>query len=518
MKKLVVVVVVLAAILLLAPFGVGKLAEKRMNHGLDRMAEQVGYLVVVDRKWTGGWFKSRQEVTFEVSPAFAQAMNADKIEEIFNEADAAGEPAGEAEDAPAADEEEAPASDSTEATDDSAPDAAEPEAPAPANPLRFKVFNDVLHGPVLGLSGFGVARVDTTLDLSPETQAKIREVFGPKKALDIRTRVGFFGGGTTTFTSEGRTIKTKDDDDEISYDTVKLALGYGRNGDSYDIDGKMPKFQVKSKDGKQVLITAVTLDGDGERVKGDLYDGDFEFRIGEIKFDEPTGNSGFSVEDAHYEVEMDTENNFVTMAAKMGTGPFKNAALSSSGLELKEVHYDFSLRRLHADSLEKMFRSMRDVYSVTPENKTPEEVQAAIMEPMKEHGVELLKHDPEFSIDRVGFVTPEGEGVLKGLIKFVGVTPEDFSAPGGMAVLAKLDADLTIEVAVKLAEKIPNGATMAGAAVDSGYAKRDGEKYVCHILFKNGELTINGKPQAIPGLGGPPAGAMGNPEEAPAGE
>jgi uncharacterized protein YdgA (DUF945 family) len=510
MKKLVVVVVVLAAILLLAPFGVGKLAEKRMNHGLDQMAEQVGYLVVVDRKWTGGWFKSRQEVTFEVSPAFAQAMNADKIEDIFNEADAAGEPDVEAEDAPAADEEDAAATESTDAVDaadaadaadDSAPDASEPEASAPANPLRFKVFNDVLHGPVLGLSGFGVARVDTTLDLSPETQAKIREVFGPKKALDIRTRVGFLGGGTTTFTSEGRTITTKDDDDEISYDTLKLAIGYGRNGDSYDIDGKMPKFQVKSKDGKQVLISAVTLDGDGERVKGDLYDGDFEFRIGEIKFDEPTGNSGFSVEDAHYAVEVDTENNFVTMAAKMGTGPFKNAALSSTGLELKEVHYDFSLRRLHADSLEKMFRSMRDVYSVTPENKTPEQVQAAIIEPMKEHGVELLKHDPEFSIDRVGFVTPE-----------------DFSAPGGMAVLAKLDADLTIEVAVKLAEKIPNGATMAGAAVDSGYAKRDGEKYVCHILFKNGELTINGKPQAIPGLGGPPAGAMGNPEEAPAGE
>jgi hypothetical protein len=44
--------------------------------------------------------------------------------------------------------------------------------------------------------------------------------------------------------------------------------------------------------------------------------------------------------------------------------------------------------------------------------------------------------------------------------------------------------------------------------VDAGYAKRDGEKLVCHIEFKGGELKINGKPQAIPGLGGPPPAAM----------
>jgi hypothetical protein len=45
--------------------------------------------------------------------------------------------------------------------------------------------------------------------------------------------------------------------------------------------------------------------------------------------------------------------------------------------------------------------------------------------------------------------------------------------------------------------------------VDSGYAKRDGDKLVCHMTFKAGELLINGKPQAIPGLGGPPANGGG---------
>jgi hypothetical protein len=43
--------------------------------------------------------------------------------------------------------------------------------------------------------------------------------------------------------------------------------------------------------------------------------------------------------------------------------------------------------------------------------------------------------------------------------------------------------------------------------VDGGYAKREGDKLVCHITFKAGELLINGKPQPIPGLGGPPPAA-----------
>ena len=66
MKKIITVVVVLVAVLLVAPWGVGKLAEKRLDHGLEQLVEAAPYLTVVERKYTGGWFKSEQVVTFEV--------------------------------------------------------------------------------------------------------------------------------------------------------------------------------------------------------------------------------------------------------------------------------------------------------------------------------------------------------------------------------------------------------------------------------------------------------------------
>ena len=67
MKKIVIVLVVLVLALLVAPWGVGKVAEKRLDYGLDKLVEQAPYLKVVERKWTRGWFKSEQVVTFENS-------------------------------------------------------------------------------------------------------------------------------------------------------------------------------------------------------------------------------------------------------------------------------------------------------------------------------------------------------------------------------------------------------------------------------------------------------------------
>jgi hypothetical protein len=194
------VVAVLVLALIVAPWGVGKVAEKSLNAGLDKLVEQAPYLKVVDRKWTGGWFKSEQVVTFEAFSSWIDAMKKDAAE-AGSSVESDVEPA-------------------VAASPDAVPPSADPpadEAPAPVTPeiLRFTIRNEVWHGPVLGLSGLGIARVKTHLVLSEETQKKIAEIFGPKDPFEIVTRVGFTGGGTTTLTSEGRTIKP-DSKSEIS--------------------------------------------------------------------------------------------------------------------------------------------------------------------------------------------------------------------------------------------------------------------------------------------------------------
>ena len=66
MKKIVIVVVVLVALLVVAPWGVGKLAEKRLDHGLEQARRSRAVPHGRRTQVHGGWFKSEQVVTFEV--------------------------------------------------------------------------------------------------------------------------------------------------------------------------------------------------------------------------------------------------------------------------------------------------------------------------------------------------------------------------------------------------------------------------------------------------------------------
>jgi uncharacterized protein YdgA (DUF945 family) len=364
------------------------------------------------------------------------------------------------------------------------------------------VRNEILHGPVLGLSGLGIARVKTHFIMSEKTRKEIAEIFGPKDPVEISTRVGFFGGATTTFMSEGRVIKPKGEKTEISWETFKLAVGYSSNLDSYDVDGKWPKFEVKdSSAGAHFVMTDMTLDGEGKRVKGDLYDGDFVFAIDKMNVDAKS-NETFEIVDVKYVASSDTKGGFTEIAARFGTGAVKSKELANLGVELKEIHYDFAMRHLHTDTLVAMLAAFKSMYAKPVVD--PRELGEMFFAPFQEQGVELLKHDPEFVIERIGIVTPEGDGFIKGVMTLKGVTAEDFSG-GGMSLIGKIHADITVDVSEKMLQKLPNGSTGAGAAVDSGYAKREGDRLICKIVFDKGALTVNGKPQSIPGLGGPPS-------------
>jgi uncharacterized protein YdgA (DUF945 family) len=491
MKKSIVAAIVLVACLLLAPFGFGKLAEKRVNAGLDKLVEQAPFLVIKERSWQGGWFKSSQEVRIELAPAIMALANP-----AVMRAAAMDMQSSETEVTAAAGDGQAPAGDEAAPAEGAAPAVEAPATPVPG----FTIRNDIVHGPVLGSAGLGLARVDTQFVLPDEIASRIREYFGTEPALQVSSRVGFISGGSTTITSQGRTIPAKIGDSEITYETAKLAFGYGGNLDTYDADGRLPRLEVKSARGAGVVLTDMTIDGDGKRAIGELYDGGFEFGLDELK----ATNAGqeYTVADLHYVTDTRTDAGFTDIGTRIGSGAVSAAPLAEFGLDIKEIHYDLSFRHLHAETLEKMVTGMRDVYLKLPAGGDPaalaSAMQAEFLAPLKMHANDLLRHDPVLGFDRVGVVTGEGEGVIRGTVKLVGASTDDFSAATAMGLLGKVELDLTIEVAQALASKIPNGALYVGMAESQGLVTRDGDKLVCHIQFKGGALTINGKAQPLP--------------------
>ena len=459
MKKTVIAAAILAAILLLAPNALGRFAESRSDAVLDQMVSHMPYLSIVERDWERGWFTSRQRVTFESRlPAGGE-----------------GRP-------------------------------------------RFTVHNQVLHGPLLGLSGIGAARVKTSIDLPASMQQEIRDVFGPEPALEAVTRLGFLGGGSTRLTSRGRTV-TAEDGSEIRYDTVKFTVDFSRDISSYEMDGRMPRIEIRGTDGQVMVLDRLTLEGEADRIDGYqyLYDSSFDLRLRALDIEGPQGD--FRLKDAHYTGELDADEGLYAMQLRMGSGAVEGASVESSGLAIREVHYDLTLRHLHAQTVDAIYGAMQALYRDAPFEQAeadPEVIDEAMSEsvlnPLAQHAGALLAHDPELSLDRVGFVTPEGEAVLKGVIRVTGMSEQDFQSGGFLAVLGKLQADLTFEIDAAVADKLPNGEFLAQTGVSAGYLVRDEDKLVARIGFRDGALIINGRSQAVPLPGIAPPGLVPSPE------
>ena len=525
MKRIVIVVLVMFLLLVAAPWGIGQLAEKRVNAGLDKLAEQAPYLTIVERKWTGGWFRSEQEVTFEVFGAWVDAINPAKALDaaVQAETEALIETQIPAGTDPAAQELErrqqsaVPGSDvavESEAPADAAPPAPEVSpAPAPAKPMRITVRNEILHGPVLWPASLGLARVNSRVVLSEEVRKKLIGIFGTDEPLRVSSRIGFFGGGSTRFFGEGRTLEFKEDGGVLTYDDFDLTIGYSGDFDEADMEGSWSNLEyTDKKTGERIAVNGMSLEGESERILGDLYDTDAEFEIDEMRL-AGADKTETLVEDVSYVVDTEHEAGFIDMSVRFGSGRIRNPAFEEMQLEIREVHYDFTARHLHVETLQALLAEVKASY--TQPAATAAELQAAMITPMQKHGIALLRHEPEFVIDRIGLVTAEGEGVIKGVVRLSGVTEADL-AQGAMALVGKIMARIDIEIAQKLLEKIPNGATSAGMAVDQGFAKREGENLVSRIEFSKGELTVNGKPLPIPGLGAPSPPQDGYPaEEAP---
>lgn len=478
MKKFVAAIVVALAVVVGAgPWFLGRVAHSRMDAGLDELVEKVPYIRIAERRWIPGWFHSESTVTLEfVLPGASNRP-------VVALADAAP-------------------------VDEAAPQAI-PKFPA-IPPVRFSVRSDVLHGPVLGAAGMGLARLDTRLEISQEIRDKLIEVLGTDEPVRIRTRMGFLGGGTTTLSGDARTIPlgklgVAKANGSIAWDDFKLSIGMSRKGSSYAVSGRQPRIEFRSDDGReQVVFSNLNIDGGGSRVTDDLYDGKVGVGVGKVSITS-SRSPPVEVSDMRYDVESTSKGAYFDYALRMGSGEVKTPALDALKFQLREVHYDMTLRHLHTPTLQKLTKALRESYSTIRVDSVS--AQSALMAPLAEHGRELLKHDPEFVIDRIGIVTAQGEAAFRGVIKLPGVTDEDLEA-GVMALLPKLVADITFEAPEALFENVPNGNMILGMGIDQGYVKREGGRVTSHVEFRDGKLSVNGKSPRVPPMfgGQPPAG------------
>src|SRR3984957_4639002 len=143
-------IAVIAALVLLYPLPawlMGFVIEKRIDAAYDQVREKAPFASVIEHRFQRGWYTSQEDVTIELLH-----------------------------------------------------DLAAPAAPSAA-PFRITIHSVLHHGPICGWNCVGAARVESHLVFSGPLQSAIAKLFGSLEPLSLRSRMGFFGGGSATLSS-----------------------------------------------------------------------------------------------------------------------------------------------------------------------------------------------------------------------------------------------------------------------------------------------------------------------------
>jgi uncharacterized protein YdgA (DUF945 family) len=425
----------IAAAVLLYPaivWLIGFSIEKRFDEASAQLSESTPYVTVVEHHFRRGWYSSQHDVTLE--------------------------------------------------------------SKLPSAPLRITVRSLIHHGPICGMTCFGLARVDTRFALSGQSNLEF---------VKIQSHLGFFGGGSSTVSSPTLKDIALTDGAHMTWGGAAGTFSYGRRYDWYGMHWALPSAAYSAADGGRMELAAVALDANSVRALRSLYLGDSSISVGRLAFARAGGAGSVSISDTHSESQGTASQGFMTLTSKTGIG-----AIVTAPITLSAVHFDFTFRHLDMESLERLTAAMRETNADAA--STPVERSGKMLAVFKQQGVALLLHQPEIAIDRVSVATADGQALLTGWVRLSDVASNDFAAGADpAAVMQKLDVELDLTFDDAMLKNFPGAGENADARVqilaDQGLLTRENGKVSTKILFHHGQTTFNGKLFRPPAPPAPPA-------------
>ncbi|MFZ6732892.1 YdgA family protein [Undibacterium sp. Ji42W] len=487
--KLIAVVVVLAIAYPAAAWYTGKNVETKLTETSLNQAKSSPYVKVIKQEYQRGVFSSTQDTTLELTfpgmkkPDFPlPGASAD----AGTDANTAGRPG----------------TDNPVAADAPVAPAADPAvAEKTSKPLQIHFINHIQHGPLPGFRGYGAALIKTELVLDAESKAQLAKLFGTVNPIDITSRLNYGGSGRVSISSPAFNTVMEKDKEKVNWQGLSLEVGFEKDYKAFNVVMSVPGLTVDGLEGQSFKLGAVSLKGEvtqaypGTR----LYLGKTETTVANISYtDKADTKKSFILDQFKLGTEANMKDELMDFAARIGA-----TKLSFDNQEFTDFHYDYGVRRIHGPSLAKISVAYTDAMSAPGD---PEKT-AALKAVWDEVAAIVLQKEPELVLERLSVMTVDGEAKLSGSAKLVGATAADAANP--MLLLPKLQSNLDVTLTETLVAKL-GGANQKDpeaqkAAQDAlaqqiqafegqGFITRSGKLLSSKIEWKQGALTINGKP------------------------
>jgi uncharacterized protein YdgA (DUF945 family) len=185
------------------------------------------------------------------------------------------------------------------------------------------------------------------------------------------------------------------------------------------------------------------------------------------------------------------QDGFMSASYRLGAGP-----IVTQPLTLSSAHMDLTWKHLGLESLEAVTVALRAAGQEQNASAAPAARAQRMMASLKQPLEALLVEQPEMDVDRLSAANAQGQGLVAGVIRLVGVGAADFETPA--LLLRKLDVRLDIAIDEAFLSSMPglgaNALTQLQPMIDQGYIMRANGALRTQILFRGGQPTFNGKP------------------------
>ena len=365
--------------------------------------------------------------------------------------------------------------------------------------INITVASNIQHGPLPGLHGVALAVIDSTLVLPPALQKGLSAVIGSKPLLQFHTTLGLFGGATSDLTSPAFSLHPGGGS-ITEWGGLTGTLGTTRNQTHWSARLSAPHLLIHGLQGG-VELTGAEYSGSEEKALGDLHVGSGTFTIERLDASGPRPGADFSLQRMSLTSTSKADGEFFDYRIDVGTDAAKVAAVQLTNFILSE-----SCEHIHGPSLSSFADALRAAQRQAAGNQA--QLQAAMLDAFRQHGVDLLLHDPVLNIRQLSFTMPEGSLLFSARISAPGLGRADLQWPAAMMALrshAQITADLRVDNGLlqkflTMNTSNPRIAAQLSSLEQQGYLTAGATAVTTHLEFSGGSMTLNGHafPPAAP--------------------
>ncbi len=372
--------------------------------------------------------------------------------------------------------------------------------------LQLTVRNRIRHGPLPGLRAFGLASVDTQLQLPPALERQLQAPLGGRAPLQVHSVLGWRGNGHVEVTSPALQMRAANGG-TIHWQGLSGGLTFTPGMRSWSMSLSVPGLSVGGPAAGQaagqaagpagaathVELTGLQFSSQGRLAYDTLHLGHTTLTLQQLEI-QPASGAALRLKDVAYDTTATLDGDYINGAAQLRAASVQAAQFSAT-----RVAYVQQLTHVHGPAVAAFTRAMRSLQANAGAGAAN---RNAITQAFMQLATQVAVHAPVLEISQAGFVMPEGQLQFSGRLTVPGLQAQDLQGPVPLLALLQhlqLSADLRADTA--LVDKLLGGsqrgaalATQLSVLEGQGYLKRDGTAYVCHIAVQGGHLSFNGQP------------------------